>query len=377
MTFSIEKVRLDGCILEPSSPKAYRARFEDGPVPDQMDLRPYCTPVEDQGQIGSCTANATVGALEYHLYRRDGYAPDLSRMFVYYNTRKMIGTVPQDSGATVPQAMASVLAFGACREEIWPYDPALFAREPPPPTYVDAKRYEAVHYARVEDDSRVIRAVAEGLPVVFGTFIPKRCYDEAARTGVVPQPTEEERRAAPRGGHCMLIVGYDRHAQTFLVRNSWGTEWGDGGYCRIPFDVIGYFSPPDQFWVIGQLEQPGHFTLIRPQDTVVPSHAGVPEMRIGGIADTAARMREQIRAGLESDIGAVNAQVDALLAGSRLRTRTGAGSDPGTQVCELCGGSGKCHYCRGSGRYLPDTTCSPCKGTGQCNACGGTGKLRV
>jgi C1A family cysteine protease len=207
-----------------------------------VDLRPYCTPVEDQGRIGSCTANAAVGALEYHGIRRDGRSPDLSRMFVYYNARQMRGDVYSDKGATIPQAMASVLAFGACREQVWPYDPALFALRPSPQAYEDAKRFEAIQYARVDNGNRAIQALAEGLPVVFGTWLPRRCYEEAANTGVIPQPTDAERRAAPSGGHAMLIVGYDRREQAFLVRNSWGVQWGDRGYCRIPFDVLEFLA---------------------------------------------------------------------------------------------------------------------------------------
>jgi C1A family cysteine protease len=125
MVFAVTKVRLDGCLFGPPSERDYRTVFQDRTVPDRVDLRQYCTRVEDQGQIGSCTANAAVGALEYHHKRRDGRSPDLSRMFVYFNTRRMRGQVVFDTGAQIREAMASLMAFGACREEIWPYDPML------------------------------------------------------------------------------------------------------------------------------------------------------------------------------------------------------------------------------------------------------------
>lgn len=244
MVFAVTKVRLDGCLFGPPSERDYRTVFQDRTVPDRVDLRQYCTRVEDQGQIGSCTANAAVGALEFHYKRRDGQSPDLSRMFVYFNTRRMLGQVPFDTGAQIRQAMASLMAFGACREEIWPYDPMLFAMEPPPAAYNEATLHEAVEYARVNGGQGTIQAVAQGLPVVFGTAIPRRCFEEAANGGVMPKLTQQELDSPREGGHAMLIVGYDNPARVFIVRNSWGEAWGDHGYCYIPYDVIDACSPP-------------------------------------------------------------------------------------------------------------------------------------
>jgi len=371
MAFSVANVRLNGCLFGPPSERDYRTAFQDRSVPDRVDLRPYCTAVEDQGQIGSCTANATVGALEYHYKRRDGHAPELSRMFVYYNSRRMRNVVMFDTGAQVREAMASILAFGACCEELWPYDPRLFALEPTPEAYQNASVQGAIQYARVEGGRGAIQALAQGLPVVFGTVIPQRCYTEAATTGVVPAPTGEERAAPAEGGHCMLIVGYDNPERMFIVRNSWGAEWGDQGYCRIPFDVMDACSRAEDFWVVAELEKGTGFELIRPGLAVMaaPQTAGVQP---GELAGTTARMRDQIRSSLDADLAVSSKKIDALLSG-----KSGTPPAPGQRhgaaavmPCTACAGSGICAFCHGRKR-----DCARCRGTGACAECGGTGIL--
>jgi C1A family cysteine protease len=313
MSFSIDNVRLDGCIMEPAKPSAYTTRFAKRELPDQVDLRNRCTEVENQGGIGSCTANAAVGAMEYHYKCAQGWSPDLSRLFVYYNTRRLRGNLMMDTGATIPEAMAALLAYGACPEEMWPYNPMLFAAEPPPQIYQVASQHTAARYARVDKIDGSLHALAEGLPVAFGTFLPKRCYDEAASTGVIPKPTTMERQSGNAGGHAMLIVGYDRNRKQFLIRNSWGREWGDNGYGWISFDILDECSPPDQFWVVTSPVQTAHLEFIIPGG----EDARTPDMRVGDMADTAERLREEIRADLESDLKKSSGKIDDLLSRTR------------------------------------------------------------
>jgi hypothetical protein len=375
MAFSLKDIKLGGLIIEPSSPRSYRTRFQqDKPIPDKVDLRSKCTPVENQGQIGSCTANAAVGALEYHFICRDGHSPDLSRMFVYFNSRRLQGDIQTDSGATIPQAMASVLAYGACQEQIWPYDPQLFAQLPTQQAYADAKQFEAVQYARVEGQKARLSALAEGLPIVFGIWLPERCYKEAATTGVIPQLTEEEKRAAPAGGHAMLIVGYDRHEQMYIVRNSWGINYGDRGYLRIPFNIMEENSAPDQFWVIARLEEAGNFSLIKPDLESSNSVSRLPEMRTGGMAETAKKMREDIRSSISADLSASSKKLDSLLSKSSRENVTQSSGKFG-DACFMCNGSGSCFYCNGSGSYAPGQPCANCVGRGVCSSCNGAGNI--
>ena len=378
MVFAVTKVRLDGCLFGPPSERDYRTVFQDRTVPDRVDLRQYCTRVEDQGQIGSCTANAAVGALEFHYKRRDGQSPDLSRMFVYFNTRRMLGQVPFDTGAQIRQAMASLMAFGACREEIWPYDPMLFAMEPPPAAYNEATLHEAVEYARVNGGQGTIQAVAQGLPVVFGTAIPRRCFEEAANGGVMPKLTQQELDSPREGGHAMLIVGYDNPARVFIVRNSWGEAWGDHGYCYIPYDVIDACSPPEEFWLVAALAKETGLQLIRPgaaqgagggrSDDEAARRGARAEP--GGIGGAAARMREQIRAGLDADLAVSARKVDSLVSGKRGADAAPRSASVAALPCTACAGSGICPFCHGR-----KPSCVRCGGNGACSECGGTGVL--
>ncbi len=285
--------RLNGCLFGDPSPRSYRATPRASGLPRKVDLRADCSPIEDQGQIGSCTANAACGALEYH--EKTAHRPQvpLSRMFVYFNARRRAGRVPQDSGAQIAEAMAALLAYGAPEEQRWPYDVNLFAAEPPPDIFAEALRRQAPEYARVERGTGTLGALAHGYPVVFGISLPMRCFQEAGDTGLIPVPTSEERaQAATQGGHAMLMVGYDQDEETYLLRNSWGTGWGNQGYCRIPFRAVEENTRPDDFWILGKLDADGAFQVVRP---------GRPAVE-GTVAGMAARMREEIRGSLVKDI---------------------------------------------------------------------------
>ena len=244
--------RLDGCLFERRPSSAPTLNTPMGSIPDKVDLRQYCSPVEDQGQSNSCTANATVGALEYHQRRSGGAMADISRLFVYYNARKLADAQGEDCGSFIHHAMAAVLGHGACEEAVWPFDLGQVLAQPPQEAYKNAMTHEAVQYARTMLGNSVVQALAFGLPVVFGTYAPSRFYDEAAKTGLMPGPAE--RLDPPGGGHAMLIVGYDMPSKTWLVRNSWGPGWGDQGYFRVPFTTLEAYSSPDHFWAIGAIE---------------------------------------------------------------------------------------------------------------------------
>jgi hypothetical protein len=379
MAFTLSNYRLNGCLFAPPSPKDYKTIFdEDVQVPDRMDLREFCTTVEDQGQIGSCTANAAVGALEYHYKRRDGRAADLSRMFVYFNTRRMRGQLFDDCGAQIREAMASIMAFGACREEVWPYNPALFAQEPPREAYNDAWARDALQYARVDGTRGAVRAVAKGLPVVFGCGIPERCYAEAERTGVMPELRPGELEQGTAGGHSMLIVGYDNNRQSLLVRNSWGESWGERGYVWIPYSVLDATSSPSEYWVMSELEKNTGFQLVRPGRTPAKDwddedddygKRGKGAAQPSGIIGSTSKMRDQIRAGLEADLASSTRKIDSLLRGAN-GPAPGARSTAVTLPCTACAGSGICPFCHGK-----KPGCVRCTGSGACAECHGTGVL--
>lgn len=296
-------LRLDGCRLEPPSPKDFRAVPKAMALPMVVDLRPECSPVESQGQLGSCTSNAIIGAFEFQLRQTSGRMQDLSRLFVYYNARMMSGAAHIDNGATINQGMAALLAFGAPPESAWPYDTSAMATRPSEAAYEQARHNVPVEYARVDGIEHIRGALARKHPVVFASNIPQRCYDEAYTKGEVPMPTSTEMSQfdARDGTHAMLLVGYDRGGQVYHVRNSWGDGFGDRGYCRIPFDVFDTVMIPQTTWILGNLSASGAFDVVRPK-------VELPIIE-GGVKDLAAKMREDLRGSLARDLDTAIADV--------------------------------------------------------------------
>lgn len=300
--------RINGCLFGEASPKDYRASPRIAALPRKVDLRADCSPIEDQGQLASCTANAACGALEYHQKKAGQPQFPMSRMFVYYNTRRLNGHIPEDTGAQIAEAMAALMAYGAPDEGHWPYDIGRFAVEPPLPLYNEALGNQPPEYARVERGKGIQGSLAQGFPVVFGIALPMRCFQEAGATGLVPAPTPQEKADVGHlAGHAMLIVGYDLDEQTYLVRNSWGAAWGDHGYCRIPFAVVEDNSRPNEFWILGKLDAANAFDVVRPKIQVE-----------GSVAGMAAKMREEIRGSLTKDMADAGKAIR-----DRLRPRDG------------------------------------------------------
>jgi hypothetical protein len=292
--------RLDGCLPEEPRASDYRATPNLTSLPFRVDLREDCSAVEDQGQIGSCVANAIVGAFE-HQQRRDGKpAVDLSRLFVYYNARRIGGTQMWVSGSTISTGMAALLAFGAPNEASWPYRPEQFASAPTPEVYQQASTNVPAEYARVEGLEHVKGALARRYPVVFAASIPERCYAEAERTGVAPTPTRAEVDAirTQHGRHALLLVGYNQDEGMMLVRNSWGQSWGDRGYFKISIDAFGEVLAPRTTWILGRLDN-NDFDVVRPGKTSTPA---APKVE-GGVKDMTDKLRNDIRDSLKKDMG--------------------------------------------------------------------------
>jgi C1A family cysteine protease len=225
-----------------------------GALPAQVDLRPQCPPVYDQGQLGSCTANGIGACLEFDQMKQgeaDAFTP--SRLFIYYNERVMEGTVASDSGAQIRDGVKSVAQAGAAHEDLWPYDITKFADKPTDDVYTDASKHQAVSYQRVARDQHQMQGcLADGYPFVFGFSV----YDsfesaDVAKSGVVPMPATSEQLL---GGHCVVAVGYDDSEQRFLCRNSWGTGWGMGGYFTMPYAYFLTRSLSSDFWTIRTVE---------------------------------------------------------------------------------------------------------------------------
>src|SRR5271167_4004533 len=223
-------------------------RFPQG-LPTSVDLRPDCPPVYDQGQLGSCTANGIAGAIEFDQLKQANKEFTPSRLFIYYNERVIEGTVSQDSGAQVRDGIKSVATLGAPPETDWPYVIADFAEQPPAIAFTDAKLDLVSSYARVSQNlSQMKGCLAEGYPFVFGFTVYASFESQAvANSGVVPMPASGEKTV---GGHCVVAVGYDDTQRTFIIRNSWGVDWGMKGYCTMPFEYLLSSHLASDFWTI-------------------------------------------------------------------------------------------------------------------------------
>ena len=219
-------------------------------LPPLVDLRRVCPPVYDQGQLGSCTANAIAGVLEFDQIKQQ--AADVfpaSRLFIYYNERVIEGTVDDDAGAMIRDGIKSVAKQGAPHESLWPYTIARFRTKPSPAAYGDAARHPAVLYQRVLQDLDQMRScLAGGFPFVFG-FSVYESFESAAvaKTGRVPMPKPKEQLI---GGHAVVAVGYQNATRSFIARNSWGAAWGRQGYFTIPFDYLIDGNLADDFWTV-------------------------------------------------------------------------------------------------------------------------------
>ena len=208
-------------------------------LPNQVDLRPLLTPVEDQGDTNSCVAHAVAGAYEYWIKKASRADKPVSRLFVYFNARWRDGSQDKDDGSVIQLAMDGLASFGACAERLWPFDPNLTLKRPSPEAYQDAAPYRVHDMAQVplELDSWK-RALAEGKPIVFGCELFDSFDECSTRGGVVPMPAPDDIARAKHSGHAMCAVGYSDSERVFIARNSWGADWGDGGYCYMPYAYL-------------------------------------------------------------------------------------------------------------------------------------------
>lgn len=223
-------------------------------LPSSVDLSQWCSPIENQLNLGSCTAHAGIGLLEYFERKAFNTHVDASRLFLYKVTRNLLGWVG-DQGAYLRTTMAALAMLGAPPEKYWPYDVANYEEEPSAFVYSLADNYEAVSYYRLDPAGTPTDSLLERiklylyakLPSMFG-FRVYSSYAQASTTGKIPFPYSGDQ---PVGGHAVVAVGYDdtmqiKHASAeaptykgaILIRNSWGKNWGKSGYGWLPYEYV-------------------------------------------------------------------------------------------------------------------------------------------
>lgn len=224
-------------------------------LPPTVDLRAQCPEVYNQGQLGSCTANAIAGAHQFDQMKqgaKDVFNP--SRLFIYYNERDMEGTVNSDAGAMIRDGFKSIAKQGVCKETSWPYDPAKFAKKPTAGCFKEALDHQSLQYLRLAQTDKQLRGcLAEGFPFALGIAVYESFESDAvAKTGVVPMPDPKKEKSL--GGHAILCVGYQNAKKRFIIRNSWGADWGDKGYCYLPYDYVLNDNLACDFWTMRSIE---------------------------------------------------------------------------------------------------------------------------
>ena len=221
----------------------------------KVDLRKTCPKIYNQGKLGSCTANAIAAAYEFDEILQavgDGGISGTitpSRLFIYYNEREMEGHVEADSGAMIRDGIKSINKQGVCSEVSWPYDVTCFTKKPSRKCYQEALNHRAIRYRRVPHGVTAMKAcLNSGLPFVFGFSVYESFESkEIEETGIMSMPKADERQL---GGHAVMAVGYCEAKQCMIIRNSWGEEWGEGGYFYMPYRFIRDPDYCSDFWTI-------------------------------------------------------------------------------------------------------------------------------
>jgi C1A family cysteine protease len=254
-------------ILEPTglTPPARSARKKRPAAPAAGDLREWASAVEDQGVLGSCTAQAGAGVIEYYERKSFGRHLDASRLFLYKVARNLM-KMKGDTGAYLRLTMGAMVLFGVPPEEYWPYtdDEREFDKEPPAFCYAFAQNYKTIKYyrhdppglARAEVLERLKSYLAAGHPAMFG-FTVYSSIEQASTTGRIPYPSAREKI---EGGHAVVAMGYDDRMTiknkaggetkgALLIRNSWGPGWGEKGYGWLPYEYL-IRGLAEDFWSV-------------------------------------------------------------------------------------------------------------------------------
>lgn len=227
--------------VENAVPKRFRRSLNSPILPTQIDFGSQII-IRDQDNVGMCTAVCAVSTLEYYLTKANNISIQLSPLFVYYNERRIRGTIEQDIGATLTDAIQAITIFGACKETTWPFidDNIKFKEKPSDQAYKEPHEiFKGLRFkhSHLSNNLELIKHVlSEKTPVLCGINVfPSFESEETEKTGVVPMPDFYE---SPIAAHAITLIGYDDTTNHFKFANSWGVDWGDKGYGYLPYNYF-------------------------------------------------------------------------------------------------------------------------------------------
>lgn len=214
-------------------------------LPAKVDLRRQCPPVYNQGTMGSCTGFAIAKGLGEFILKKQNRHTELSALYLYYMERKALKKIDEDSGASIASGMKILDNLGVAPEKDHPYPPQsawgdekkmkeFLVLKPDNSDVTAGKSYRVAGTKSINSLRGIRNSLAKGMPVVFGIYIFDSFYE--AKNGQIPVPNVEKEQF--QGGHAVMAVGYDNEKQVLIMRNSWGTEWGDKGYFYLPYDFV-------------------------------------------------------------------------------------------------------------------------------------------
>lgn len=211
-------------------------------------------PIYDQLNIGSCTANSACACFRYEVAQLvNNFDFEPSRLFEYYNTRKLQGWEGEDSGGFIRDAFKAMNQYGLALDKTWPYNPSQYAVKPSTIAYNEGLKNVAVKYAAVnQNESEIKQTLVSGAAVSFGFNVYDSFFGSWDKTtGIMPIPKKTE---SLQGGHAVTIVGYDDSKKCFLIQNSWGTDWGINGKFWMPYSFLLNATECDDFWCIQEVK---------------------------------------------------------------------------------------------------------------------------
>ena len=216
------------------------------------NLRRYCPPIYNQGELGCCVGFATTllhSFVQIKELKANPFRP--SELYVYYHARLKEGTVDQDAGCQIRDAVKSMAGYGVCPEYMHSYldYQKKFKIHPDNTSLIEGSKHRINKYINLhQTEGEILTILGLGFPIACAIQLYDSFEsDKVASNGLVSLPTASEGCV---GGHAVNIVGNIPEKRLFIMRNHWDTDWGDQGYFYLPYDYILNPNLTSDFWCV-------------------------------------------------------------------------------------------------------------------------------